>query len=98
MYIIRTITDKLDKAKALAKVLVISHAAVSVHIHKCKSVYAWKGEIEEAEEYEIEIICSSLNTIKTIEQYHSYELPEILVNKIDASRGMEDYCNKWCAS
>ncbi len=98
MYLIRTTTDKLDKARALAKVLVISHSAVSVHIRKCKSVYAWESEIKEVEEYEVEAVCSSLNTIKTIEQHHSYDLPEIIVTKTDASKGIEDWCNKWCAS
>lgn len=82
-----------EQARQIARELVERRLAACVNIIPgLRSVYAWKGAVEEA--------CEWLLVIKTshallpalqeaVEQLHSYELPEVLVLPI--SGGSERY-------
>ena len=97
MYKVRTSVDNKKTAQMLSSALVESHAAVSVHIRKVESLYAWKGKIENIIEYEVEALCINPSDAYTIiVERHPYELPEFIVTDIGASDGIEDWCKDWC--
>ena len=97
MYKVRTSLDDKEKAKLLANALVSTHAAVSVHIKKVDSTYAWDGRIDNMTEYEVEAFCSVPNNAKLIiDDYHHYALPEFIYVEMKCSKEIEDWCNNWC--
>jgi periplasmic divalent cation tolerance protein len=71
-----------EEAQRLARELVAQRAAACVNIvAPVRSIYRWKGNIEEAEEWLliVKTIRSSFDRLRTIlEAAHSYELPEVL--------------------
>ena|SRR5579885_912575 len=71
-----------EEAERLARELVAQHAAACVNIvAPVRSVYRWKGQIEQAEEWLLLVKTSrsSFDRLRTIlEAAHSYELPEVL--------------------
>jgi periplasmic divalent cation tolerance protein len=86
--IVTAIDDK-GKAEHIAKELVRKRLAASVQIMgPIKSIYRWKGRIEEAEEWQC-IIKSRKTHYKKIEEeiklLHHYELPEIIAIDIDTA-------------
>lgn len=74
--------DRLEAAKKIANTLISEKLAACVNIiPKIYSVYQWKGEIVEDEEYLMiiktrESLFEKLK--KRINELHSYEVPEIV--------------------
>ena len=78
------ISNLPDRASAelLAAALLQGRAAACVNIlAPCRSVYRWKGAIEQAEEVPVLIKTTAAcypAAEKIIRQHHPYELPEII--------------------
>jgi len=84
-----TTTDDKEKAEYIGRYLVQNRLASCVQIvGPVKSIYWWKGQIEETEEWQC-VIKSRKNHYKKIEEeikrLHHYELPEIVAFDIDAA-------------
>jgi len=90
-----------DRASAdrLARVLVDEHLAACVNIQSpCRSVYRWKGKVEEAEEFTV-LIKTTRERYPQLEaairKNHPYELPEIIA--VPLAAGLPAYL-EWVAS
>ena len=95
-------TDKLlvlttagseNEARKLAHAMVERKLAACVNIvPRIQSVYRWEGRVESAEEYLL-IIKTTRNAEQqvrtTIQELHSYELPECLAIRVDG--GSKEY-------
>ena len=84
-----------EEAKKLSTALVNENLAACVNrVSGLRSVYRWKGEVREAEEWLL-IIKSRKSVldrvIHRIRTLHSYEVPEIIALPIMG--GSEDYLN-----
>ncbi len=82
-------------AEALAHVVVEARQAACVNIlAPCRSVYRWKGRVEQAEEVPV-LIKTTMGHYDELEQlirdHHPYELPEIIALPIEA--GSVPYLN-----
>ncbi len=96
MYKVRTSIDSHIGARNLAKQLVESHAAVSVHIRQIESIYAWDGKIEDGTEYEVEALCSDPADVEdVIRIQHPYILPEVIFTKLVCTDELEYWCDSW---
>ncbi|MGQ4875803.1 MAG: divalent-cation tolerance protein CutA [Promethearchaeia archaeon] len=96
IYIYFITTGTLNEAKKIARVLVEEKIAACVNIvQNIISIYEWKGNIEEDNEF---LLILKTNGVKgellekRIKELHSYELPECIGFKIE--RGSEKYL-KW---
>jgi len=82
-----------EEAKKLARTLVELNVAVCVNIvPNIHSIYEWKGNIEEDEEYLLLIKTTeekSDTLIEEVKKRHSYEVPECIGFKID--KGLPAY-------
>lgn len=97
MYKVRTSTGSKAKAKEIAAKLIDCKAAVSVHIREINSMYQWKGGIYDEIEWEVEALVSNPQDAgEVINKYHSYELPELIIIKVEGSKGIEEWCEEWC--
>lgn len=97
MYKVRTSIDSKEKAKEIATKLINHKVAVSVHIREANSMYQWKGNLYDEIEWEVEALVSDPEEAgKVINEYHSYELPELIITRVEASKGIEKWCNDWC--
>ena len=97
MYKVRTSIDDERKAKMIAKYIVESEAAVSVHIRRVETVYQWKGEVIEDIEWELESQTTCPSQVATIVKgMHSYELAEMVIEKTKGSDAIEQWCLDWC--
>ena len=71
-----------DEAERLARELVAQHAAACVNIvAPVRSIYRWKGKIEDASEWLLIVKTNraSFDRLRAaLEAAHSYELPEVL--------------------
>lgn len=84
-----------DEARRIARKLVEARLAACVTIvPKARSIYRWKGEIEEAEECLL-VIKTSRNLFDRLrvelEKAHSYEVPEVVAMAVVA--GAPNYLN-----
>ena len=97
-YIFLVTVPNIEESKKIASLLVKSKLAACVNIiHNILSVYRWKGEIEEDDEYLLLIKTIEKNSkliINKINEVHSYETPECIGFKIE--KGSEKYLN-WIA-
>lgn len=89
-------TSNEDEAKKIANELVKSRLIACANIISgIKSIYIWKGNVEEDQEC-LMIIKTKTNMqekiINKIKQNHSYETPECIFLSINA--GLKDYL-KW---
>ncbi len=87
-----TCPDK-DTAEKMARLLVTDNKAACVNILPgITSIYAWKGQVESAQEHLL-LIKAHKDHYQAIEQtlhdHHPYELPEIIAVSID--RGLPEY-------
>lgn len=87
--VILTTVENLEEAERLAQLLVERRLAACVSfIPQIRSIYRWKGAIEEGNEVQL-VIKTLLRNVAEIEALfrteHGYELPEFLV--IPASGG-----------
>jgi len=75
----------LAEAKKIAKALVKKRLAACVNIVPVRSIYRWKGSMEESDE-QLLIIKTSSRLFKKvgecIQRLHSYGLPEIVSTEI----------------
>lgn len=90
---VSTATDKRDDAERISKAIVENRLAACVQISgPVKSIYWWKDNVDENEEW--------LLTIKTrkelyakleqaIKNFHPYEVPEIIA--VPITEGNKDY-------
>ena len=90
-----------DRASAekLAHLLVAGRLAACVNVlSPCRSVYRWKGKIEDAEEFPV-LIKTTRERYSALEaairENHPYELPEIIAFPLAA--GLQAYVD-WVAS
>lgn len=90
-----TTTSNLGEARHIAKELLKKRLVACVNIiPEIKSVYWWKGKIEEQNECIMLAKTSKSNAnkvIKTIKKLHSYDIPCIVVFPI--INGLEKYLN-----
>ena len=98
MFKIRTSLNNRSNAQKIGRVLLETHAAVSVHIREAESIFAWEDKINNAVEYEMEILCRDPQAVyNIITENHPYQIPEFLVFDLDASDDIEKWCNDWCS-
>ena len=86
--IVLTTVGSEDKARQLARVLVEERLAACVQTYPVRSVYRWKGEVQEDQEWQIAIKttqdrCEALE--RRIRELHPYELPELARTSTQAS-------------
>jgi periplasmic divalent cation tolerance protein len=84
---ITTTADKLETATAIGRSLVEKRLAACAQIMgPIKSIYRWKGKMEETKEW-VCVIKSRKSLYKEIEaeikRLHPYELPEIVAASLD---------------
>jgi periplasmic divalent cation tolerance protein len=84
----------MDESKRIARELVEMRLAACANIFPISSIYRWKNNIEEAEEFVI-LVKTKSSRVKDIEKkvkkMHSYEVPCIVSFRMDA--GSADYLN-----
>jgi len=91
--VINTTINNMQDARKIAHTLVEEQLVACVNIiPNVESVYRWKGNIEEDNEYILIARTTDDNvekTIQRIEQLHTYELPDIVV--LPVTGGLKDY-------
>lgn len=97
MYKVRTSIDDERKAKLIAQEIVESHSAVSVHIKKIETVYAWNDEVVNDFEWEIECLTTCPSEVTNLVcGMHSYELAEMIVEPLIVPESIREWCLHWC--
>ena len=85
----------LEEARRIGKKLIEEHLAACVNIFPISSIYRWKDNIEESNEFGI-VVKTKTEKVKEIEkrvkQLHSYEVPCVIEFKI--GEGSAEYL-KW---
>ena len=83
----------------IARVLIESRLAACVNVlSPCRSVYRWKGQVEEAEEFPMLVKTTReryADLEAAIRRHHPYELPEIIA--VPLAGGLPAYL-EWVAS
>jgi periplasmic divalent cation tolerance protein len=92
--IVTTVDDK-EEAGRIGRYLVEERLAACAQIAgPIRSIYRWKGKVEEAEEWQC-IIKSTKKNYRRIEEeikrLHPYELPEIIALSLD--QALADYAD-----
>jgi periplasmic divalent cation tolerance protein len=94
--LVLTTVGSESEARKIARALVERHLAACANIiPRVRSVYRWKGEIEESEEYLVMIKTAKgreEEVRNAIRELHSYELPECISIPIES--GSAEYL-KW---
>ena len=94
--LVLTTASSQEEARKLANTLVERRLAACVNIlPKVDSIYQWKGNVEESQEFLllIKTVDSAVPRLRdAIQELHSYELPECVVLAIED--GSEAYL-KW---
>jgi periplasmic divalent cation tolerance protein len=83
-----------EEANRIASLLVSAHLAACVNIIPVKSVFEWKGKVEDQPEWLLIIksVRSNFDAIKeNVTANHSYELPEIVA--VDLTSASGEYAN-----
>jgi len=79
--LITTTTSTLEESKTIASILIENKIAACVNIiGPVRSLYSWKGNVEDDEEYKLFIKSFENNwqsLSSTIKKHHSYDVPEI---------------------
>ena len=99
---VTTTLPNRETALEMARHLVSGKHAACVQIHgPMTSVYSWKGQMHEEEEWKL--VCKTLRsrvsrTMSQIQGMHPYETPEIIVLPIlSVSSGYEQWVQDWVA-
>jgi periplasmic divalent cation tolerance protein len=87
IFVITTLPDQ-ESAAALANALVDERLAACVNVlPSCKSIYRWKGKIENATEVTL-LIKTRTDLYAYVQRYitahHPYELPEVVALPVQA--------------
>ena len=93
--IIYITAGSMDEAKSIGRTLVEERLAACANIFPINSIFRWKDNIEEAEEFGIIVKTKTIkvrDVEKRVKQLHSYEVPCVISFKMDL--GSEDYL-KW---
>jgi len=96
--IVTTAIDDEAKALEIARAVVEAGLAACTHITPIRSVYRWKGRIEEAQEFRLDMKMRSADYAAleaAILRLHSYETPQII--RIDIAGGHAAYL-AWLAA
>ena len=98
LLVISNLPDRAS-AEKLARVLVDGRLAACVNIlSPCRSLYRWKGKVEDAEEFTV-LIKTTRERYPQLEaairKNHPYELPEIIA--LHLAGGLPGYLD-WVAS
>jgi periplasmic divalent cation tolerance protein len=96
--VVETAVSSTKDAKNMAHSAISERLAACVHINKIKSVYRWKGKIEETAEVKLvfKTAYSRVNALcEFLSRNHPYEVPEILVFRVD--RSLQNYTD-WVVS
>lgn len=85
----------MEEARKIGRILVEERLAACVNIFPISSIYRWKENIEEAQEFGM-LVKTGSGKVKEIEkrvkEIHSYEVPCVVSLRID--EGSDDYI-KW---
>ena len=88
-------TEKNYKhAKSLARKLLKKNLAACISLRKTKSLFWWKGKIEESSEVQLTIKTSEvhrLKLLKEIKNLHTYNVPEILFFPVKSDQRYESW-------
>jgi periplasmic divalent cation tolerance protein len=88
-------TESIDQARRIAEALLDRKLAACVNIiPRITSIFRWKGEVQEAEEWLLLIKTnrSAFERLRAaLKELHPYELPECIAVAIDD--GSEEYLN-----
>jgi periplasmic divalent cation tolerance protein len=91
--IIYSTIGSIKDARNISKVLLKEKMVACVNIiPKVESIYIWQGKIEKSEEVIIIAKTTDKNVKKVIEKIkslHTYELPDLIVLKVNG--GLKDY-------
>jgi len=95
MIVVLTSCGSAEEADRIAGALVAERLAACVQILPVRSVYRWRGAIERASEWQLQIKTRAALADRVearIVALHGYELPEILVFPVEAgSAGYIDW-------
>ena len=89
--IIYITAGSMDEAKSIGRTLVEERLAACANIFPINSIFRWKDNIEDAEEFGIIIKTKTIkvrDVEKRVKQLHSYEVPCVISFKMDL--GSED--------
>ena len=92
--IVQTTVAAEADAQRLAKDVVERHLAACVQIEPIRSIYRWRGALEETGEFRLSCKTTQARCrilMKTLRAMHPYELPELIV--IPVLDGDADYLN-----
>lgn len=90
--IVTTAIDSEAEAKRLASLIIEAALAACVQYMPIHSVYRWKGRVESAGEYLLQAKTTrsvSEQLMDFIRKNHTYELPEIIITRMDG--GLQSY-------
>jgi len=98
--IVQTTVNESKDAKKIARTLIEENLCACVQIQKIDSVYEWKGDLCEDEEYILNIKTKKSNykqIKRKIKENHSYDLPEIIaIEIVDASKEYLKWIDENC--
>lgn len=98
MALVRTTVGSRDAADTLARHLVNAGLAACVHVQEVRSVYRWRGKVEEQAEWLVEARALESRAVAVREAMladHPYELP--LVEVLTATGISKEYL-EWARS
>ncbi|MFH1821073.1 MAG: divalent-cation tolerance protein CutA [Methanobacteriota archaeon] len=94
--VVLTTVKNRSEAKRIAEILVFENLAACVSaVPNVTSVYRWRGKVERCSEVMLVVKTSDKKIgrlMARVKELHSYEVPELLVFKVD--RGLPKYL-KW---
>ena len=94
--LVLTTEGDTERASQLAETLIDRRIAACVTMQEIRSLYRWEGEVVEDAEVQLVIktdVAAVSSVRATIDELHSYDLPEIVV--LDASASAE--YSRWVA-
>lgn len=99
--VVTTLSDNLNIIKNIQKGLLEKHLVSGCQISEVNSTYWWNNEINESNEYKLEVrtlekLFSKIELI--IKQNHNYELPEISYYEINGSKEILEWINEYAGS
>jgi periplasmic divalent cation tolerance protein len=77
-----------DEAKYISSHLLEERFIACSHINKIYSMFHWKGNIHNGDEWMISLVslpAFSKHIVEQVKLIHSYELPVIIVERVDVS-------------